>query len=102
VQVGDACLAWASIYRLRSLDTAIMATIALDIDLPPGVTVTAYQRCGDGHGFEVSWPLPQRCRCDGCGREDQAHLEFRDRPQVIRDLDLWGQPSTKRFSRSYV
>jgi transposase len=70
-----------------------MASIALDIDLPPGVTVTAYQRCGEGHGFEVSWPLPPRCRCDGCGREDQAYVEFRDRPQVIRDLDLWGQPS---------
>jgi transposase len=70
-----------------------MATIAIDIDLPPGVTITAYQRCGDGHGFEVSWPLPQRCRCDACGRDDQAHLEFRDRPQVVRDLDLWGRPS---------
>lgn len=70
-----------------------MATIAIDIDLPSGVTVTAYQRCGDGHGFEVSWPLPQRCRCDCCQREDKAYFEFRDRPQVIRDLDLWGQPS---------
>jgi transposase len=70
-----------------------MATITIDIDLPPGVTVTGYQRQGDGHGLEVSWPLPQRCRCDRCGREDQASLEFRDRVQVVRDLDICGQPS---------
>jgi transposase len=70
-----------------------MATVTIDIDLPPGVTVTGYERYGDGHGFEVSWPLPQRCRCGRCGREDRAHLEFKDRAQVIRDLDICGQPS---------
>jgi transposase len=70
-----------------------MATVTIDIDLPPGVTITAYQRHADGHGFEVSWPLPGRCRCDRCGREDKAYLEFRDKVQVVRDLDLWGQPS---------
>jgi transposase len=70
-----------------------MAEITIDIDLPPDVTITAYHRVGDGHGFEVSWPLPQRCRCDRCGREDQAYLEFRDRVQVVRDLDICGQPS---------
>jgi transposase len=70
-----------------------MTAITIEVDLPPGVTITSYERCGDGHGFEVSWPLPQRCRCDRCGREDQAYLEFRDRVQVVRDLDLWGQPS---------
>jgi transposase len=70
-----------------------MAAITIDLDLPPGVTVTAYERHADGHGFEVSWPLPQRCRCDRCGREAAAHLEFREQAQVVRDLDLWGQPS---------
>ena len=40
-----------------------MATVTIDVDLPPGVTLTAYARHGDGHGFEVSWPLPERCRC---------------------------------------
>src|SRR5262249_33817213 len=65
----------------------------IDIDLPPDVTITAYHRVGDGHGFEVAWPLPERCHCDRCGREDQAYLEFRDRVQVVRDLDLCGQPS---------
>jgi transposase len=72
---------------------AAMATVTIDIDLPPGVTVTSYQRQGDGHGFEVSWPLPERCRCDRCGREDAACLEFKDRLQVVRDLDICGQPS---------
>jgi transposase len=70
-----------------------MAEVTIDIDLPPDVTITAYHRVGDGHGFEVAWPLPQRCRCDRCGREDQAYLEFRDRVQVVRDLDICGQPS---------
>ena len=70
-----------------------MATVTIDVDLPPGITVTGYERHGDGHGFEVSWPLPQRCRCDGCGREEEVYLEFTGRVQVVRDLDLWGQPS---------
>jgi transposase len=70
-----------------------MAAITIDVDLPPDVTITAYQRHADGHGFEVSWPLPDRCRCDRCGREDTTYAEFREHVQVVRDLDLWGQPS---------
>jgi transposase len=70
-----------------------MAAITIDVDLPPDVTITAYRRHGDAHGFEVSWPLPTRCRCDRCHREDDAHLEFPDKVQVVRDLDVWGQPS---------
>ena len=70
-----------------------MATITIDVDLPEGVTIAAYERHGDGHGFEVSWPLPSRCRCDHCRRDEDAHLEFKEAVQVVRDLDLWGQPS---------
>ena len=70
-----------------------MATVTIDVDLPPGVTITTYQRHGDGHGFEVSWPWPTGCRCDSCRKEDDAHLEVKDSVQVVRDLDLWGQPS---------
>jgi len=70
-----------------------MTAITIEVDLPPGLTITAYERCGDGHGFQVSWPLPARCRCDRCRREEDAALEFRDAVQVVRDLDLWGQPS---------
>ena len=78
-----------------------MATVTIDIDLPPGVTVTGYQRQGDGHGFEVSWPLPQRCRCDRCGREEKAAPEFKDSVQVVRDLDLCGQPSFWFYQPAY-
>jgi transposase len=70
-----------------------MATVTIEIDLPPEITITAYQRHGQGHGFEVSWPLPQRCRCDRCHREDKTYVEFKDAVQVIRDLDIWGEPS---------
>jgi transposase len=70
-----------------------MATVTIDIDLPPGVTVTAYQRHGGGHGFEVAWPWPDRCRCDRCRREEDARIELKEAVQVVRDLDIWGQPS---------
>jgi len=70
-----------------------MASITIDVDLPPDVTITAYQRHGDGHGFEVSWPWPDRCRCDHCRREEDARIEVKDTAQVVRDLDIWGQPS---------
>jgi transposase len=70
-----------------------MASITIDVDLPPNVTITAYHRHGDGHGFEVTWPLPTRCRCDRCHRAEPAHLEFPAKVQVVRDLDIWGQPS---------
>jgi len=78
-----------------------MTAITIEVDLPPGVTITAYQRHGDGHGFEVSWSLPQRCRCDRCRREDQAYIEYKDTSQVVRDLDLWGQPSFWVYRSAY-
>jgi hypothetical protein len=67
-----------------------MASITIDVDLPPGVTITAYQRHGDGHGFEVSWPWPARCHCDRCHREEDARIELKEAVQVVRDLDIWG------------
>jgi transposase len=78
-----------------------MARVTIEVDLPPGVTLVGYERHGDGHGFEVSWPLPARCRCDHCHREEPAHLEFKDAVQVIRDLDLWGQPSFWVYRPAY-
>jgi transposase len=78
-----------------------MATVAIEVDLPPDVTITAYQRHGQGHGFEVSWPLPERCRCDHCHREDKAYLEFKNTVQVIRDLDIWGEPSFWIYQPAY-
>jgi transposase len=70
-----------------------MATVTIDVDLPPGITITAYDRHGDGHGFEVAWPWPARCCCDCCRREQDACIEVKDSAQVVRDLDIWGQPS---------
>jgi transposase len=69
-----------------------MASVTIDVDLPPGVEITGYERVSDGHGFEVRWPLPAWCRCEQCEHEDVAHIEFKTTPQAIRDLDLWGQP----------
>jgi len=70
-----------------------MATVTIEVDLPPGVTITAYHRHGEGHGFEVTWPWPTRCRCTHCRREEVARIEIKATVQVVRDLDVWGQPS---------
>jgi transposase len=70
-----------------------MATVTIDVDLPPGITITSYERHSDGHGFEVSWPWPDRCRCDHCRTEEDARIEVKETVQVVRDLDIWGQPS---------
>jgi transposase len=78
-----------------------MAAVTIDVDLPPDVTITAYQRHGDGHGFEVSWPWPDRCRCDHCRREEDARIEVKDAAQVVRDLDLWGQPSFWAYQTAF-
>jgi transposase len=70
-----------------------MAQITLELDLPDGIEVTGYERHEDGHGIEVKWPLPERCRCQRCDREDVARIEYKSTVQVIRDLPLWEQPS---------
>src|SRR3954449_11455248 len=78
-------------HRLRQ--GKAVASVTIEVDLPPGVEITAYERHQDGHGFEVQWPLPERCRCERCGHEDRAHIEYKTSPQAVRDLDVWGQPS---------
>jgi len=70
-----------------------MASITIDIDLPEGVEITGYERHAQGHGFEVTWPWPERCRCDRCGHEDRAVLEQKGKARVVRHLDVWNQPS---------
>jgi transposase len=70
-----------------------MARISIDIDLPEGVEFTGYERRGKGHGFEVTWLWPERCRCQRCGHEDQARLEQSGKLRVVRHLDVCGQPS---------
>jgi transposase len=78
-----------------------MTTISIEVDLPPDITITAYERHGQGHGFEVTWPLPPRCRCDRCHREDKAYVEFKDTVQVVRDLDIWGEASFWIYRPAY-
>jgi transposase len=57
------------------------------------VELLGYERCGDGHGFEVKFPLPLYCRCEKCGTKEPATYEYKNTVYVVRDLDLWGQPS---------
>ena len=35
-----------------------MARITIDVDLPPEVEITGYQRYQDGHGLECGGPCP--------------------------------------------
>ena len=67
--------------------------VKVRLDLPPGVELLGYERCGEGHGFEVKFPPPDFCRCERCGREEAATYEYKNTVYVVRDLDLWGQPS---------
>jgi transposase len=69
------------------------ATIAIDVDVPAGITIDEYERVGDGHAFHVSWELPQRLRCETCKREAPLALQEKNKFLSIRDLDLWGKPS---------
>jgi len=67
--------------------------VKVKLDLPVGVELLGYERCGDGHGFEVKFPPPDFCRCELCGHEEAATYEYKNTVYVVRDLDLWGQPS---------
>jgi len=67
--------------------------VKVKLDLPPGVELLGYERCGDGHGFEVKFPLPLYCRCEKCGAKEPANFEGKNTVYAVRDLELWGQPS---------
>ena len=67
--------------------------VKVKLDLPVGVELLGYERCGDGHGFEVKFPLPSDCCCEKCGHEEPASYEYKNTVYAVRDLDLWGQPS---------
>ena len=72
-----------------------MPTIPVEImiDVPAGVTVGEYERVDNGHSFHVSWEFPDVCVCETCKREKPLNLVDQDKFRVIRDLDIWGQPS---------
>jgi transposase len=69
------------------------ATVEIQVDVPTGVTIGEYERIDQGHAFHVSWELPDRRRCETCKRETPLRRLDKDKFLVIRDLELWGQPS---------
>ena len=70
-----------------------MATIELELDVPDGVEIRGYERIGEGHAFEVSWDFPETFRCDKCPNSEPVFVQYGAKIQVIRDLDVWGQPA---------
>lgn len=70
-----------------------MATVELELDVPEGIQVTGYERIGEGHALQVDWPIADTFTCERCRRSEPTRIEYGDKIQVIRDLDLWGQPS---------
>lgn len=70
-----------------------MATVEIDLDVPEGLRIRGYERVGDGHAFEVEWDLPETTNCETCRRCHQTCVKYGDKIQVIRDLDVWGQPA---------
>lgn len=73
-----------------------MANLTIDIDLPEGVTITGYHRLPEAHGIEVSWPLPETCRCPRCKTVEPARPEINldvGKMRVVRDLDIFGEPA---------
>jgi len=67
-----------------------MVRVNVELDLPPGVELLGYERSGDGHGFEVKFPLPDSCRCEKCGHEEPSTYEYKNTVHAVRDLDLGG------------
>ncbi len=67
--------------------------IEITVDVPEGVTIGEYERIDDGHAFHVSWTFPLLCRCETCKQERPLQLVEKAKFLVIRDLDIWGQPS---------
>ena len=70
-----------------------MAEVTIELDTPAGVEICGYERHEEGHAFEVRWPWPQRCVCDQCGHEEASRITLKNTVYVVRDLDVWGQPS---------
>jgi transposase len=68
-------------------------SVEIVIDVPDGITIGEYERIAHGHSFHVSWEFPGMCVCETCKRETALNLIDKDKFLVIRDLEIWGQPS---------
>jgi len=80
---------------------ATTSTVEIQVDVPDGITIGEYERIGEGHAFHVSWDLPLCCRCETCKQETPLQQIDKDKFLVIRDLDLWGQPSFFVYQETY-
>jgi transposase len=76
------------------MDGLMPATsVEIVVDVPEGIAVGEYERIANGHSFHVSWEFPAMCLCETCKRETALNLIDKDKFLVIRDLEIWGQPS---------
>jgi transposase len=69
------------------------AQVEIEVDLPEGVSIRGYERHQGAHVFEVDFDLPEHCTCSHCGQRAEVNLRLKNDVLVIRDLDLFGQPS---------
>src|SRR6202521_1132112 len=67
--------------------------VEIIVDVPAGVTIGEYERIDDGHSFHVAWDFPDVCVCETCKRQAPLNLVEKAKFLVIRDLEIWGQPS---------
>jgi transposase len=67
--------------------------VEVEVDVPEGVRIRGYERHQGAHVFEVDFDLPERCTCSKCRHEATACVRYKNDVLVIRDLDLFGQPS---------
>ena len=70
-----------------------MAEVTIELDTPEGVEICGYERHNEGHAFEVRWRWPEQCVCESCGHQEASGITLKNTIYVVRDLEVWGQPS---------
>ncbi len=78
-----------------------MATVSIEMDLPEGVQVRGYEHCKGAHAIEVSWDLPEQFVCEKCGHREKSVVETKATVQLVRDLDLFGEPCFFAYQPPY-
>jgi transposase len=68
-------------------------TVEISIDVPAGIAIGEYERIDNGHSFHVAWEFPAVCVCETCKGERPLNLIDKNKFLIIRDLEIWGQPS---------
>jgi len=67
--------------------------VEIEVDLPDGVAIRGYERHQTAHVFDVDFDLPPRSTCPKCKRESDTNVRLKDNVLVVRDLNLFGDPS---------